>query len=71
LASSIFFFISITIAIVAFSTKKRIVTIDSFSDNNIEFLKTRDIIDEQKFQKLKNQLLGKENKSVGYSTNSN
>ncbi len=35
--------------------------------NSIQFLLEREIIDEAKFEELKNQLFGKENKSIGYS----
>ncbi len=112
----IFFFlllIAITITIIAFTTKKKIVKISGhqynlelffsksnenevrlFADEiinssnkyllnkygkvdkdlpienqliNIEFLKNRDIIDEEKYQELKNQLIGKDNKKIGYN----
>ncbi len=35
--------------------------------SNIEFLRNREIIDEERFQELKNQLIGKENKKVGFN----
>ena len=34
--------------------------------SNLELLLNREVIDETKFQELKNQLLGRENKTIGY-----
>jgi hypothetical protein len=111
--ATILYLIAVSIIIYAFSTKKRVITINCYGDKNIElhftksnenevrkfadeiikasndfllnkyskidkdlpienqlnnliFLKNREIIDEDRFQELKNQLLGKEGKSIGF-----